>query len=257
MTNFKDIGQPIVIASHPRSGTHLTIDLLRKQFLECQSWKQLCEPLDRLYFALESFNYSPDSLPEKTALSILTRAQRPIIKTHAYPGFKHLRKHKSEWCTWLEQEADTFYIIRDGRDVLCSLHLYMQSWDASTRVPLSTFMRQKKNGYSTVKWWSNHVKSWLKEPKVNILRFEDIVHTPEQMLEKISHGLNLKPLYIEPLLPERLKGLWHSRWMRVTSRNSESTAILGCYRNQKVDKWRDVFTESDRVFFHQEAGDLL
>ncbi len=49
MEMFKDIGKPILIASHPRSGTHLTIDLLRKQFLECQSSKRLGEPLDKIY----------------------------------------------------------------------------------------------------------------------------------------------------------------------------------------------------------------
>ena len=56
MDIFQDIGKPILIASHPRSGTHLTIDLLRKQFQECQSYKRLGEPFDRLYLALEAFD---------------------------------------------------------------------------------------------------------------------------------------------------------------------------------------------------------
>ena len=81
-TTFKDIGKPIVIASHPRSGTHLTIDLLRKQFAECKSWKMPGELLDRLYFALESFAPKFNPLSESAALNILQRATRPIIKTH-------------------------------------------------------------------------------------------------------------------------------------------------------------------------------
>lgn len=109
-TNFKDIGKPILIASHPRSGTHLTIDLLRKQFLECKSWKQLGEPLDRLYFALESFAPLNNPLSEDIALNILSRAKRPIIKTHCDPQFSYLLEHKKYWVNWLQQEAGDILI---------------------------------------------------------------------------------------------------------------------------------------------------
>jgi hypothetical protein len=33
-----EISKCMMIATHPRSGTHLTIDLLRKQFRDFQSW---------------------------------------------------------------------------------------------------------------------------------------------------------------------------------------------------------------------------
>src|SRR4051794_27731921 len=41
--------RPVVVASHPRSGTHLLIDLLRRQFPACASWKYPLERMDRLY----------------------------------------------------------------------------------------------------------------------------------------------------------------------------------------------------------------
>lgn len=54
---FESLGnlpaKPIVIASHRRSGTHLLIDLFRRQFRECRSWKLPGERNDRLYVNLD------------------------------------------------------------------------------------------------------------------------------------------------------------------------------------------------------------
>ena len=94
LTTFKDIGKPILIVSHPRSETHLTIDFFRKQFAECKSWKKRGEPLDRLYFALESFAPINKPLSENIALNILSRPERPIIKTHCDPQFSYLLQQK-------------------------------------------------------------------------------------------------------------------------------------------------------------------
>lgn len=257
MEIFKDIGKPILIASHPRSGTHLTIDLLRKQFLECQSTKRLGEPLDRLYFALESFVLQSNPLPEAKALDILHRAARPTIKTHCDPNFSYLHSDKAPWINWLKQEADIYYVLRDGRDVICSLHLFMQSYDPKTRCSLSEFMRQKVGGISRVKNWANHIQRWLNEPQVKVLKFEDIIKNTHSIIETIGQDLQLTPIYQEPLLPTRIKSLWHGRWVRLTKRRSESTAIIGYYQGQKVQKWQTAFTPEDRHFFDSEAGEML
>ena len=257
LTKFKNIGKPIIIASHPRSGTHLTIDLFRKQFAECQSWKMPGEPLDRLYFALESFAPIHSPLSEDVALNILSRAKRPIIKTHADPNFSYLSSSKQPWIDWLREEADIYYIYRDGRSVLCSLHLFMQSYDPKTRCSFSEFIRQQQNGYSRIKIWAEHIKAWKKQPDVKTLRFEDITKYTNLIINKIRQDLNLSLLYNKPLLPVKFDNIWHSRWTRLAKKRSESTAILGYYRHQKVKKWQQVFSLEDRKFFHEEAGDIL
>ncbi|VEP12247.1 Sulfotransferase domain protein (modular protein) [Hyella patelloides LEGE 07179] len=258
MTKFQDIGKPIVIASHPRSGTHLTIDLLRKQFAECKSYKKPGEPLDRLYFALESFASVNKPLPEKTALNILSRAKKPIIKTHSDPQFTYLLKQQKEhWVSWLQQEAETYYICRDGRAVLCSLHLFMQSYEPKTRCSFSEFIRQQEHGCSRIENWAKHIQAWSDLSNIKLLRFEDIIKNPNSIITKIGQDLKLLPLYQEPLLPQRFSNIWHSRWARMTNFYSESTAIIGYYKNQKVQKWQEVFTEEDRKLFHQEAGNIL
>lgn len=255
MPAFSDIGKPIIIASHPRSGTHLTIDLLRKQFTECHSWKKRGEPLDRLYFALEAFS-PKNPLDETTALNILQRPERPIIKTHANPELSYLNKNKPNWATWL-QNADTLYILRDGRAVMPSLHLFMQSYNPSTRCSLSEFIRQKQGGVSRVGAWTKHVQSWLDKPNVTPIHFEDIVKKTGPTLDVIGQAIDLTPLHRTPLLPSRIKNLWHGRWIRLTQTQPESSAIIGFYKGQQVQKWQTAFTQSDREFFHQEAGELL
>lgn len=139
-TDFSTINKAIVVASHPRSGTHLTIDLLRKQFDICAAKKRLGAPLDRLYLALEALTAPNQPLSEKTAIEILQKTSRPLIKTHADVNLSHLTSDFSNWQRWLQSKGDYIYVFRDGRDVICSLHLFMQSYDPTTRCSASLFV---------------------------------------------------------------------------------------------------------------------
>lgn len=46
---------------------------------------------------------------------------------------------------------------------------------------------------------------------------------------------------------------WHSRKARLFSMRPASSAII----NEGSQKWKTCFTREDRLFFHQEAGDVL
>ncbi len=250
---LKGLGKPILIASHPRSGTHLTIDLFRKQFQECQSQKNFGEPLNRLYCGLDSQNL----LSEQDAIKNLSKCERPLVKTHNSPQFIESASSENLWVRWLQENADIYYIIRDGRSVMCSLHLFMQSYDPLARCSLSEFIRQEVHGVSRVKHWSDHIQNFLVKPNVKVLRFENIINNTQSILTEIGEELQLKPLWQEPYLPEKANSLWYGRWQRLVKKNSESTAIIGYYRGQKVQKWQQVFTPEDRQFFQIEAGKTL
>lgn len=47
------LSAPLVVATHMRSGTHLTMDLVRRQFPAFRSWKLPGEANDMLYLALD------------------------------------------------------------------------------------------------------------------------------------------------------------------------------------------------------------
>ena len=256
---LNEIGKPIVIATHPRSGTHLTIDLFRKQFRECQSKLHFGETIHHSYLNLDCIaqHHSPH-FSQKKAIEILDRAQRPLIKTHSLPQFRELGSENQDFVEKLLEEADLYYVVRDGREVLCSVHLWMQQFDPITRCTFSEFLRQQSDGMSRPKKWAHHVRSWLQQPDVNLLRFEQSVTKTSETLAQIGKNLGIEPLYVKPLLPKRrLYGSKIEDYLLRLLRRFESTAIVGRYRNQQPKKWQQAFTKEDRTFFHQEAGEVL
>ena len=190
-------------------------------------------------------------------MTILRRSPRPLLKTHADPNLPHLRSDYAELREWIDQTAQKIYVLRDGRSVLCSLHLFMQSFAPETRCSLSDFLRQTVNGKSRVRMWAEHVYDWIDRPDVSIVKFENLVQSPRQTVLQLGEMLGLPPTYTEPLLPQSPKTIWQGRWNRLTQWQPDSSAIIGYYGGQKTKKWVTALDKSDRAFFHQEAGELL
>ena len=90
---LEDIGRRVVLATHRRSGTHLTLDLLRRHFPPCRARKWPLEGLDSLYLNLERLIDPRQRISEQRALDILGRAPRPIVKTHGLPDFLPWQNH--------------------------------------------------------------------------------------------------------------------------------------------------------------------
>ena len=251
--------RPIIIATHPRSGTHLTIDLLRKQFKECQSWLWFGETVHHSYITLDHLTIDSSPRIDMTlAKSLLSRCERPICKTHSLPDFSYLEGEELKFVKNLLSQSDIYYVVRDGRSVLCSSHLWAQEFDSQARCSFSEFIRQEKNGMSYPKYWAYHVNTWLKNSQAKILRFEDNLKKTAEMIEKISEDLQLKPLYKQPLLPQkRTRGdRLEAYWLRLT-RNYEASNIVGRYQKKKPKKWQENFSYEDRLFFEQETNGLL
>jgi len=259
----KQIGKCIIIATHPRSGTHLTIDFLRKQFRECRRKLRFGETVHNSYLDLDRLIRKDrfPSINRRQALDILYSSERPIVKTHSLPPLiKACTKDMEliELADRLVQNSDIYYISRDGRDVMCSAHLWMQDFVPETRCSLSSFIRQKQDNMSRPKFWANHVLSWLEQPNVRLVKSEEILRNPDQALAQFGKELNLQPRYITPLLPGRRRSgtRVEDYWLRLT-RQYESSAIVGRYSNQKPQKWQQAFTNDDHRFFYEEAGEVL
>lgn len=263
---FSGIGRRLVVATHRRSGTHLTMDLLRKQFREFQSYKRLGERADRMYLTLEhvgskgmmSAKGPRRSVDIETALMIMGRATRPLVKTHSMPGFDEWQGESRQFVDELMRDADIYYVYRDGRDVIASLHLYMQYFHPQARCSLGEFIRQDLNGVNFVHGWAEHVRAWLQVPGIRPVKFEDIMRNTRAVLIRLGEEMNIKPALVEPLLPRRLRNIWESRWLRFTSRCPEPSTILGDgYNRKQKAKWKTELSPSDRRFFHEQAGDAL
>lgn len=254
---MRDIGRPIVVATHPRSGTHLTIDLLRRQFAECKGWLWFGETLHHLYLNVDRLipGHSPSLSVEKAA-DLLRRAPRPTVKTHSMPDLRNHEGKGRQLAERLLEQGNILYVVRDGRDVLCSAYLWRK--EADLDCGLQEFLRQEVNGVSRVRWWAEHVTGWAQHDEPNVVRFENIIEKPRQIIGRLERILGLSARFVEPYLPEKIEngGRWADYWRRLT-RNFESTAITGRPNGKSPPEWRSAFTQEDRRFFWKEAGHVL
>ncbi|MBI1369309.1 MAG: hypothetical protein GC162_11735 [Planctomycetes bacterium] len=248
--------KPVIVASHRRSGTHLTIDLLRRQFDACDSWSWPWERPTALYLNLDLLfegGHAPTPAKDRWAMNVLARVPRPIIKTHL--TFEEMPA--GPWLDWLRERSTLLYVTRDGRDVMCSLHLYMQSFDARARVDMSTFLRTEFRGMSPAKYWAHHVALWRAIPGVHVQQFESITKKTPEALTALGEALGLTPRNVQPLLPAKGGGTWQMRLERMFSTRPGSSAILGRYQGKSPLKWREAMSEADRALFCEQAGRTL
>jgi len=253
--------RPIVVASHPRSGTHLLIDSLRRHFGECNAWKLPGEPLDRVYVSIDAV--LSGELRESAAAMTLLRTARPILKSHAFPGFlrsadrRQLDRSDPWWRALAHSGSDFVYSVRDGRAVMCSYHLFMKGFPSAAQSSLADFLRQRVDGQTPVALWAEHVREWLDTPKVVVARFEDLTRRTEETILGLGRSLGLVPRLASPLLPELRQHTLRYRVERRMRMRPETTAVHGRPEGHVLERWQDAFTEADRELFHKEAGDLL
>lgn len=256
---------PIIIATFPRSGTHLTIDLLRKQFAECRSWKLPGEPTNRLFFSVEATmrTRGVGRMSEAKALRVLRRAQRPIVKTHlvyddtATGEFAPNEYVRRRWEPWLRERGAWIYIHRDPREVMSSYQLIRQRNHPTARCSFPEFIRQKVDGMNVVASWAWHARRYLMRDDVLPLSFRQVVKETEATLKTIGERIGLTPQFRQPLLPRRLNGVRELRFNWLFRTRPESTAQPGRHGNQQPVDWREALHRDDRRFFHEMAGDML
>lgn len=255
--------RPVVVASHPRSGTHLCIDMLRLNVPACASWKRPFERADRLYLDIDATAENPQAISTSVLLKVLGRTERPLIKTHAYPDLRRILNRPRplgadpDLLDWLHCHATFVYVYRDGRDALCSLHQYMQAYFPETRVPLSQFLRQREGGFSRVKLWARHVEEWVNDSKVYCVAMNELLHHGRAIFPGLAERLGVawdagRP----PAHPPRCGFEYASRIRRRITSRPASTAIAA-HPRFKAQKWQAAFSNADREFFLQESGDLL
>ena len=253
----------MVVASHPRSGTHLCIDALRLNLPDCASWKLPLERADRLYLDIDRFREGPDALSPAVILKVLGRIPRPIIKTHAYRDLRTVNDYEQssqipgDLFDWLRCHATFVYTYRDGRDALCSYYQLEQTRLGNPPVTLSQFLRHRQRGVSRVKAWAQHVESWVEDPAVYCVTMRELLQHCQRILPGIAEKLGCAwDRARRPELPPKNGFDFPRRLRRRLAVRPRSTAVEGDPR-LPAPKWRTAFTREDREFFLEESGDLL
>ncbi len=254
--------KPIAVVGHRRSGTHVAIDFIRKQFPETSPPYKRGAPLGSLYIRLDSLkpgHHNPTQ-PGRV-LAQLERTPRMVMHTTAVPepdgSFPEFGDNES-LARALIEHAVVINSVRNGRDVLSSQHLYEQGFAPDTPGGASEFIRSDFEGTPRPTYWSNHIGAWRVYDGVHVLRFEDLIRTPAAVMARLAESLGLEPRRAEPLLPRRLPrsrlGRLAYRWAGI----SESSEIVGgIAKSARPAKWHEVWSADDRAYFDKLAGQTL
>ncbi|RZO53485.1 MAG: hypothetical protein EVA77_07025 [Phycisphaeraceae bacterium] len=255
---------PIVVGSHPRSGTHLTIDLIRNHIRGARGWKFPGEPLDALFVDLDWLGSPLHKGFETRAIRTFRRIPHCLIKTHTPFGWKswldraRSNPELSPWADWLRDRCSVVYVHRDGRSALCSWHLMSKYRNEEARQPLSDWLRQSEiqTGLSRPAAWAKHLESWSSEG-VYTIDSKSVQSSPEGFLNSLCNQFGCELLDKPVALPVQWSSLFRRRLARAFCTHVESTSQMGRYLGKQPQKWQAAFSPEDRAFFHKEAGATL
>lgn len=251
--------RPVVVASHRRSGTHLMLDLLRRQFEACQPpFRFGVNPHRYLYFVLDRLRPShPHHADIQACLRVMRTTPMPTLKTHNTPDFPDIPAESLGLCHEALQDGVVLYCVRDVRAVLTSLLAFDAYSKESARVSLSDYIRQEVDGKPRPQQWTEHVAAWIDQhPAPNLIRFEDVVADPRAMVQKLAGLLGQDPLMVEPVLPPRMRHR-RQRWLAMVTGVPPSTNVIGRKSSAELLDWRTAYTADDLAFLEQHAGDMM
>ena len=208
--------KPIVVCSFPRSGTHVMMDLIRKQFPACKAWKMPGQPLDHLYCPVDHFLNDPGNVPLRHRVY---QRRYPILKTHYMgPGLVGLEKKAPELARVLRDKGKWIYMIRHPEAVARSnytFHLTFEDIEDADQWLLRLGDR-----------WVNHVRQWGSKSECLLVDMHEVLADPSATLDALEAHLHLDCIRKEPLLPKRIPSWTWGRVLRFCAVTSESTEIM-------------------------------
>lgn len=250
---LKNGGKAVVVASHPRSGTHLVIDLLRRQFPSCEpprdQWSFGRDP----YWNLDELFSSP--APEiDREIERLAYVARPLLKTHRRPDFfascqytNPVVPEREALAGAVMTNAAMIFVYRNVVDVMMSLYAMV---DPQRTVPFDRFIREVRGPLSRVGWWARHLAEWRKAERTLLVSYEGLLRDPARELERLAAFLGEMPSGRSPILPGRPSSNLVERFKRLLRIRRESTAL----GSHTVRSDKPVLSESDRAFIREEIA---
>lgn len=240
----------VLIISHRRSGTHLTIDTLRNNFGQLRR-----QP----YVVLETIEPNhPEHVPVEQMRQSTSQHTR-VVKTHYRCDSRNeLPKESSDYVTQMVAESKKIYVVRNGLDVMASLYEFRRGHDPKAReMSFSQFIREpsfdKQAGeFDKVTYWAHHVESWLDSASADdmlIIRFEDWVEKYAQTIKRVAKFIDLKRDWIKTDVR-----------IGASPRKGKADKVERTWvepRKGKIGDFTNYFSEEDLAYFFDKCGDLM
>lgn len=248
----------VLVASHQRSGTHLTIDTLRANFA------QLANEyinIDRMLPKHAQFLGAAEcrALIEKDA-------RRNIVKTHATPALTEFASDGGAFAL-AKHVMDTsriLYVYRDGRDVLASLyHFEKNSVPRPPERSFAEFLRAPSlripDGWPSdttpADRWARHASEWLDVQGCLGISYEDMLQSPETTVRKLAEFLGLPVPQTARRVELHRPSLLQKAFRRLTGTQFASSAVLP--RKGVIGDWVNSFSKEDEALFWDRAGAVM
>jgi len=190
-------------------------------------------------------------LPKAYKLWSSQLAKKEFIKTH----YAFIKNEQGQWLFPLDATYKVIYLIRNPLDVCVSFayHSGHTNFDkvinsmANIQKRLAQSKRRQANQlHQFIGNWSHHVDSWtnIAPAKVLVVRYEDLIQSPQETFTKVVHFLNLDftSKQIEKAIEySKLDNLKKMEAMQGFGEKSEKATLF--FRKGTIGSWREELTK--------------
>lgn len=175
----------IFVVSHPRSGTHLMIDTLRKNFSGLRGWKLPLFPASNLFL---NENQLRGAMKEPGTTRFWgIRKKYPIIKSHKIAQHPDWQKYRDNYGL-ADFKGKVIYVYRNPLRVMLSYYSYEMNKGMIPRT-FKAFIKEY-DGHP-LKQWRRHVDGYCSREDVCAIEYDILLNDPESCLIKIDKYLSL------------------------------------------------------------------
>ncbi len=275
----------VLVASHPRSGTHFLIDSILQNFNGAE-----LRPIRPGFSSLENLLLIHDKgCTDEFYDFVFGKGQENelrICKTHVLAselkdslekkGF--LTEKDREIVSYLFFKAPKVYIKRDVRDTLVSLYHFERNGGGLfgnlkkrlAQASISEFLRMPNHlifpcrefqefDRNVVTYWAEHMRQWDEQETVEI-QYEDLKENFEKSIRQLAQELKVGHLLKEEIRQPQISKLPSNIFSRLPRRiqnrfvNKTLTAVFP--RKGIVGDHKTHFTQEDYLFINKQAMEI-
>lgn len=247
----------ILVISHRRSGTHLTVDSLINNFDFLSNVKNAKNlSLDALFGAANDADI-------RTFLGSFEAGGR-VVKTHStFDYWNHFSTY-SRYKPIIDAVFDCpckVYVYRGGLDVMVSLYRYQKSFSDRVkgmsfydflREPVSININRERRVVSKPAYWAYHLRGWVFRENILILKFNDLKNDFYGTVRRLASLLGeAVPAEAKNVGMEKLRD---GRLLKATSESVNRTSVS--FYGGRIGDYKELFRPSDVTFFEEEVASV-